>query len=649
VKRRTVNSVAALLILCGFIWNLVGISAQDIVSSDDISGGSSVFVFRKSSKVPQTKASSRAQPLKRSLAQRTETRKKVREQISTVAKIQPTRKRTPKVDPALVAAALSTGANRNPRAPGVKSPQEKKPAPEASKEQASIALAGAAEVYLDRKEIDKAIEYFKESIRLNPQNSAATMGLSEAYVRKGDDALENISPESSTFFYDEAIKLDAKNSAAYAGLGQAKDALQQDDQALTNYLKALELNASLSELLGPVGTIYFQKGEIALAESYLMKAVAARPEDPDTQFYLGLVRFKQNRNEEAISAFRNAIAQNPNSAENHYYLGEVFDRIDRENEAIAEYKEAVRINPKYVDAWFDLGVANYNRGRYDEAIAAYTETLRLKNDHAEAHANLADVYRQLATATKEPAKRNELFGKANGEYSIAAVFIKNDPDLLSAWGYCLGRVGRWASTIDVLNKAVVLSPDASDYTNLGWAYYNSAQKDLRENKTADANSKLLLAKSTLEKAVSVNDRFEAAFLNLGITYTDLGDYNAAVNALKTATGLRKNWVIGINELGIAYRRLSNFDDAVSQFKRATDIDEKFAPGFYNLAEAEFRRGNVKEARKAQDKLRKLNPNLANQLEVILSGAVLSQPKQQVENKVNENNPTKKLPKPKRPF
>jgi outer membrane protein assembly factor BamD (BamD/ComL family) len=72
----------------------------------------------------------------------------------------------------------------------------------------------------------------------------------------------------------------------------------------------------------------------------------------------------------------------------------------------------------------------------------------------------------------------------------------------------------------------------------------------------------------------------------------------------------------------------------------TDIDKNFAAGFYNLGEAEYRRGNMKEAKKAQEKLKKLNPNLANQLDIVVSGAVLTETKNQIQNRI---------PKPKLPF
>jgi tetratricopeptide (TPR) repeat protein len=619
--------------------------AQDLVStSEDLSGGSSVFVFRQSRKAAQTRYVSKSKaPVKRNTVLRVESRKKVREQIAVVAKAKP-RQKANKVDPssATVASATKTPTGGG-RTGGGRTGGASTTVNTASKEQASTALAGAAEVYLERNELDKALEYFKKSVELNPKNEPAKLGYSEALVLKGDKSFEEVSVESSTYFYEQAIKFNANNAAAHAGLGEALDSMGKSDLAIVSYEKALALDPALTELFAPAGILYYQKGEIAKAEGYLAKALAARPTDGETQYFYGLILYKQNRNDEALRALQSSIKTAP-TPEAYLTLGEVYDRLEREREAIQSYQEAIRLNPKYAEAHYNLGVAFYNRERYLEAKTAYEEAVRLKNDYADAHANLADTLRQLATIEKDAAKKKDYFGKAVGAYTLATAFIKDDPELFSKYGYVLGKLGRWNNAVDALKKAVAIESDAIDYTNLGWAYYNAALDDTRMRLEAPARQKLTEARSALEKAVSLNNKLDAAYLNLGITQSDLGDYAAAIKTLQAALKLRKNWVGALNELGIAYRKTDRLEDAVEQFRKATEIDDKFAPGFYNLAESEYRRGRTKEANKAMDKLRKLNPNLAKQLEVILKGTVVGNVQNKVENKIQEKNPLNKIPR-----
>ncbi len=614
-----------ILVFSALLINSFPVRAQDIVSgSEDVTSGSSVFVFRQSRKAPQARSSYKSKTTaQRNSGQRNESRKKIQAQVAVNQKTKP-RPRTTPVSP-------SPPANTN-------TPKT------ASREQASKIFAGAGETFLDQNNLDKAIEYFKKAVELDPKNSAAKLGISDAYARKGDQTLESNKPETSFYYFEEAIKANPNNSAAHAGIGEAYDAIGSNDKALAAYEKAIGLDSTLTELYAPLGILYFQKGEIGKAEEYLIRIRAVRPDDPETEFFYGLILTKQNRNDEAIGAFRRSIAGNP-TAEAYLYLGEAYDRTDRDKEAIAQYQEAVKLNPRYAEAYYDLGVAYYNRERYPDAVAAYQEALRIKNDYADAHANLAETYRQLGTAERDAARKKDWFNKAIGSYSIATALVKNDPELYSAYGYTLGRLGRWTQATEALKKAVTPQSDAVDYSNLGWAYYNASVEDARLKQDAAAKQNLFDAKAALQKAVSLDNKFEAAYLNLGITQNDLGDFEAAIVALQTALKLRKNWTFALNELGIAFRKLNRLEEAVEQFKRATETDGNFAAAYYNLAESEYRRGKTKEAKKAQDKLRKLNPNLARQLDVIFSGAVLNE----VQNKVQQNNPLNKIPKPKLPF
>lgn len=626
--------------------NSMPVKAQDIVTSEDIAGGSSVFVYRQTRKPTQAKATFRSN-VNRSAAQRTEARRKLVAQASTVAAVQ--RTRTKAVDPTTLALKKTTKQTGKPRV---------------SDEQNSTLAAGAAETYLDRKDYDNAIANFKTALDFNPKNQSAKLGLSEAYTRKADETIDKTTPESAIPFYLEALKYSDKNAAAYAGLGEAYDSTGDSDKALINFEKALALNPKLTELYSPLGIIYFQKGEIAKADDSLTKAVAADPNDVDAGYYLGLVRYKQNRNDEAIASLTKFVQSRPDSADAHYYLGAAYDRVDRSNDAMTEFNRTVQLKPDYTDAWFNLGVENYNRGNYQESINAYQKVITLKNDYGQAYANLADVYRIMAGNAKTPKERYELYSQANSKYELAATFIKDDADLYSNWGFCLGRVAKWDLATQRLNTAIALNPDAADYTNLGWAYYNSAMRDTNSIRgssvseqekaatTAKAQTKLRAGRAALEKAVALNPKYVGAFLNLGITDTDLGDYQASTVALKQAVALwdkvpNPNKSVGLaanNELGLAYRQLNDLVNAINQFKIVTKMDDNFAAGWYNLGEAQYRNGDVKEAKKAFDKLKKLNPKLAGDLNLIISGAVLTTPTNKLQNKVQEKNPLNKIPK-----
>lgn len=587
---RLVKSLLAVFLIWTVFSGILLTTAQDLPPNEDLSLGASVFVFRSSGRTAQKKflASSRA---KRTKTPRVAVTKKIRRQYENLAAVTTRRKRIKAVAPIVAPIDIKR-----------QTPQE-----------ASLALTGAALIYSERGEFGKSVETYREAIRLDPKNADAKLGLSDVLASRGGDLLDGEKPQEAGYFFEEAIKLNDKNSVAYSGLGEIHDALDDNDKAITNYEKALALDAALTELHAPLGVLYYQTNDFAKAEQMLSKALATNQGDVSTQYFLGLIRLRQNRFEDARAALTEAKSLDAAMPEIRFALGETFDKLDRDADAVAEYREAVRLKPAYVDAWFNLGSIYYKQKKYDDSIAAYKETIKLKNDSGEAHANLADAYRQTGN-----------YGDANGSYTLAALFIKDDAELYSNWGFCLGKVNKWDNAVVRLNQAIALSADHIDYTNLGWALYNSARADVQMKRPSDARTKLEQAKTALKKAVELNQNFAPAQLNLGITLNDLGEHQPAVAALKRANELRKNWLFAINELGIAYRKSNDFERAVQQFERAVELNDKYAVGYYNLGETHVRRGSAKEAKKALEKLKRLDKNMANALEIMILGAKLKQ-------------------------
>lgn len=608
MKTKTSRRRAAIcaLLICSFLTFGTPIGAQDLVPVSDITGGSSVFVFRASRKAAPKSFVSSIKP-NRSKPQRLETARKVTRQFTVIAKTAPRRARSKSVDP------------MNLPASGGSMPKEK----------AAVVFAGVGEYYTDKDDTERSLEFFREAVALDPKNKGAQMGLSEALALKGNQLLVEEKAETARAFFEEAIKFNPKNAVAVYGLGEVFYELGKEDEALASYEKALEFDAALTEINVPLGILYYRKGEIARADVHLTKALAATPADAEAQYYLGLVRYAQNRNDEALAAFQKASSINRDNAESHYYAGKAFKRLSREKEAVAEFEEALRLKPNYFEAHFDLGAVNYELENYPAAVNHFKEAARLKNDSIEAFSNLGDAYRQVGN-----------FNDAEASYNLALTFIARDKNysreetaqIYSYAGYVIGRQCEinsrklmkcgWERAIKNFEKAADLSPNASDYTNLGWAHYNAAKIALYQKSAADGAANLASAKTALQKAVAMNPTFiEAPLLNLGVAQIDTGEYAAAVEALKKVTEKRPDWNFAVYALGVAHRKNGDTSAAAAAFRRAVEKDPNYVAAWSGLGESEFRNGKKAETKKIIEQLKKINAGgEARKLEILLSGA-----------------------------
>ncbi len=569
------------------------VTAQDLVTTEEVGSGSSVFVFRESRKKPQARsAGGRAV---RSEGSGRVGNSRAAGQIAVAAK-----KRRADAAAARKKAAVVAANQKIAR---------------------SNMLTAKAETSLDNDQTDPAITNFRAALAQNPKNTRATEGLSNALTAKGIETAGDTNNEAAMPFFEEAIKFDKQNDVAYAKLGAIHDAKGRPDKAVANYEKAVTINPAFTSLYPSLGLAYLDKGEIAKAEKSLQKADAAGIDTAETRYMHGVLYFKQNKNAEALAAFDDALKFDGRYAPALYYRGQVLDRMGQQDQAIVAYQKTLEFEPSNSAASYDMGVDYYNKGDYTNAATAYERTIKIDSSNAQAHANLASTYRQL-----------ERFADANAEYKIASATIKT-ADLYSEWGYCLGKTNDWDKSVARLNTASELSPTAIDNSNVGWAYYNEANTQTVAKNDAAAKTNYELGKTYLQKAVAQDPKLDAAYLNLGSTHNALGEFQDAVRVLNVAVGLHQNWVIAINQLGFGFRGLNDLVNAVATFKRAVDLDGRNTFGLFNLGESYFASGNKKEAKKVHDRLAKIDPALAARLDNVIAGRVVDAAKQRVEQKI----------------
>ena len=584
------------LVLCAAVFLSIlpcprTINAQDLVATEAISGGSSVFVFRESRKKPQARSTGGQAGVGLN-----------------------SRARGARANSQIASAAQKRRATAAAR-------QREAVAKANRKEALSNTLTAKADAFLEKSQGDLAITNYRAALVQNPKNKVAAEGLSTALAWKGIETAGVTSDPDAIPYFEEAIKWDKQNDVAYAKLGGIYDAKGEREKAVANYEKAVAINPQYSMIYAPLGIAYVETGEIAKADGALQKSDAAAVDNVDSRYLRGLIAFHQNENEKALSAFDKTLELDGRFAEAQYYRGQVLDRMGKSTEAIAAYKNTLAIAPSFSPASFDLGVAYYNAGDYKNAEAAYKETIQNDPNNSQAHANLASTYRQ-----------EEKFPEANGEYKTASNGIKN-ADLYSEWGYCLGKTSEWDKSVARLKTAEEMSPTAIDNSNVGWAYYNAGNSlTAAKNETA-AKQNYAEGKTYLQKAVNQDPKLDAAYLNLGSTHNALGEFQAAVQVLNMALGLHGNWVVAINQLGFGYRGLNDLTNAVATFKRAVDLDGKNTYGLYSLSEAYYASGNKKEAKKINDRLKKIDPALSSQLDSVLAGRGTDIVKQKIDQKV----------------
>lgn len=161
--------------------------------------------------------------------------------------------------------------------------------------------------------------------------------------------------------HQQIIRLNPNLALAHYHLGIAYGQIEQYDQELSEYRKAIALGLRKADL-------YYNLG-IVLGENY--------------HDYPG-----------AIAAFKEAVHLSPTDAEFHYNLGFAYLLNKEEEPAEKELQEALRIEPTHLQARTGLGSLYTDQKKFEKAKKEWEAVLRIDPSNAEALANLKWLERQ---------------------------------------------------------------------------------------------------------------------------------------------------------------------------------------------------------------------------------------------------------------
>ena len=142
--------------------------------------------------------------------------------------------------------------------------------------------------YHEKNMLDKAIEAYKESIRLNPGDSYARNNLGVAYINGGflDDAI-------SAFM--ESMKLNPAQFNIYSNIGGAYFMKKSYDEAIRYFNESLRLNPFFMDAYSNMAITYFMKGMYYEAKRTYEKALELCPDSVDIRNKLRILE-EQHRN-----------------------------------------------------------------------------------------------------------------------------------------------------------------------------------------------------------------------------------------------------------------------------------------------------------------------------------------------------------------
>jgi len=426
--------------------------------------------------------------------------------------------------------------------------------------------------YSKQKEPIKAIESYKKSTTIKPNNNSSWFNLAREYSR----IESNI---KAIKCYKKATSIKSDDYMSWHNMGHAYYKVGNYDKAIESYLKTIRIKDNILMTWYNLGVAYGKKENtnraltcfktattiepmdykswFALGETFIIlekndqaikflrKATKINPEFLEAWRKMGELYYNQGKKGKAIECCEKVVSINPNIIEIWSILSQLYNELGNSNNAMKCYKNISRLDPNNLDAWSKMGVIYHKRGKVDKVIECFERSTLIDSNNRDNWFVLAEVYKQQ--------------GQKDKAMKCYQNVIRIDPEYVEAWrkmGSIYYEQGKEDKVFDCFRRATTINPkDYQAWFILGDSYSNQGNE--------------IKAISSFKKAIEIKPDFVDAWESYGWSLIKTGDILKSETVLLQAIKLGSEEHVNIN-LGHVYLVKKQLGKAIKHYRLGSE-------------------------------------------------------------------------------
>lgn len=478
--------------------------------------------------------------------------------------------------------------------------------------------------------IDEAMEKFYKAVEMSPDRAEpwTNLGVALAKQDKLDEAIDN---------FKKAISIDPEGMNNYMLWAAALVEKDDFEGAEEKYKKAMELADGHPEPYVNWGTALARKGKYNEAIQHFKDALVLYGAQPDVFFLWGVILAETHQYHDAIEKFKATLRFVPSHADSYHFWSVALKRLGKHEDALEKSRKAIDLRDNKPEYYLNQGDILANLNRLDVAISNYKHALTLNPDYAEAHVSLGVAL----CKTGEQEEGYQAFSQALG-------LDENIKGVHRYWGEFLLEQGRYDDALTSLEKAFSEATEENELNIPAHTQLDDRQEEAVEilinwamvlmklKRHEDAVEKLLEAEKRdrwhpqihyllgthflggaqyqkavehLEKALTENQDFDDAAINLSLALCEIGQAEEAVRRIRPIIRNHPDSARFNFFYGTILFQAKDYTSAQEKYEKALALKPDYPEPVIGLAELHLHQSRYKEAGMLLTKLLEDRPTL----------------------------------------